>query len=127
MTVPQYKSVPAFEGVVLEESFVLGIAVEPGIVTFAVEFVLAPDHVEYRVPPPEEQFCFNTGTLVFSRVSDFTWTGQGAPPATDATGESDYGHIDFLAVEGPAYSMGGDWGTMRIVAGRVDVELDLTG
>ena len=127
MSAALYTRVPAFEGLVLEESFVLGIAIEPGSVTFVVEFVLAPNHVEYRVPPPEEEFCFATGTLVFSRVSDLTWSGQGALPSTDSSGESDYGHIDFLTIERPAYSLGGDWGTMRIVAEYVDVAIDLKG
>jgi hypothetical protein len=31
--------------------------------------------------------CYRPGRLEFDGVTDVEWTGQGAPPATDASGE----------------------------------------
>lgn len=48
---------------------------------------------------------------------------QGAPPATDASGEVDFGHIDSLVWDGNAFELEGDWGRMEVSAARAEVEI----
>ena len=54
------------------------------------------------------------------------WGGQGAAPATDASGERDFGHIDSLVWEGDAFRLEGDWGRMEVSAERAELEISAT-
>ena len=97
--VRRYTGLPGLAEIVLEESYVFGITAEPGSVTFDIDFVLTPSHSDYVAPPPSEVECFRRGTMRLSGVQRLTWDRQGAPPATDATGERDFGHIDSFEWE----------------------------
>jgi len=48
--------------------------------------------------------------------TDLEWVAQGAPPATDATGEIDYGHIDPMTWGSGLYELQGYWGERRVRA-----------
>jgi len=85
---------PGLDEIVLEESFVLGIRAEPGVVIFKMEYALTEKHPAYAPPPPSERECLRRGVLRFVAVETLVWDKQGAPVATDASGEPDYGHID---------------------------------
>jgi len=119
-----YVELPGFEELVLEESYVLGIEAVPGAVTFAVDFVLTPGHPAYAPPPEDENESYRRGTMRFTGVKRLEWSGQGAPPATDATGEADYGHIDDLQWDDNRFELEGDWGRMVLEAERVTPSLD---
>jgi hypothetical protein len=118
-----YVEIDALRDVVLEESFVLNLRAEPGSLEFEAEFVLGEKHPDYRVPAADESDCFVRGTLRFRGVRSLNWEDQGAPPATDASGEIDYGHIDDLRWDDDLFELEGDWGRMRVVASVVDLEL----
>lgn len=119
-----YIEIPALTDVVLEESYVLKISAEPGSVALRAEFVVGPRHPEYHEPAPDESDCFVRGTLRFHHVRSVAREGQGAPPARDASGEIDYGHIDDLRWDGEFYELEGDWGRMRVVADGLDLVLE---
>jgi hypothetical protein len=118
-----YTDIPDLEEIVLEESYVLGICAKPGLVVFDAEFVLGREHPAYRAPVAGESDCFARGTLTFLSVSSLTWDQQGAPPATDAAGQIDYGHIDGMTWEGDHFALEGDWGRMALHAGELRLEL----
>jgi hypothetical protein len=118
-----YVDLPGLHGILLEESYVLDIQARPGLVQFAMDLVLTPDHDAYRAPHSGEQYCFRRGTLRFSDVTQLSWAGQGAPPARDASGEVDFGNIDAMEWDESSYSLEGDWGRMEVLAGRAEVEL----
>jgi hypothetical protein len=109
--------------IVLEESYVLGLKAEPGEITLEMDFVLTPKHPAYVTPPPSESECFRRGTLRFARVRRLTWVGQGAPPAVDASGEQDYGHVDSFEWEEAQFVICGDWGRLDVEADGVHVSL----
>ena len=44
------------------------------------------------------------------------WLQRGSAPATDATGEQDWGHIDWFVVDNDVYELEGDWGHVRVVS-----------
>jgi hypothetical protein len=108
---------------VLEESWVLGIAATPGQLEFEMNLVFAKDHPDLRPPRDGEVFYSRTGVLRFRGVTDLVWRGQGKPPATDATGEQDWGAIDSMHYEGNEYLLGGDWGTLTVKANSIEAEL----
>jgi hypothetical protein len=106
--------VPGLEAVVLEESYVLGVCAGPGTLALRIDFVLTPEHPEYVAPLPDETECFRRGCIVFDGIRRLEWEGQGAPPATDATGEADYGHVDLFEWEGDTYRLSGDFGELTV-------------
>ncbi len=111
-----YEELPGLDTYVLEESFVLDVTAKPTSVCFRLEVVLTPEHPDYVAPGPDTYLCFKNGRLEFEEVTDLEWTGQGAPPATDASGEIDYGHVDTMTWDAGLYELQGDWGAMRIWA-----------
>jgi hypothetical protein len=112
-----YSKLPALRDVYLEDSWVLDIRIDPLAVEFRIEFVLTENHPSYSSPRPGQQHCYRAGTLRFDGVRRVCWTSRGAPPATDASGESDFGNIDsFECEEDHRYTLIGDWGHMVIEA-----------
>jgi hypothetical protein len=43
------------------------------------------------------------------------WMRRGTQPAVDASGETDWGHIDVYRYEGRLHELEGDWGAVRIL------------
>jgi hypothetical protein len=120
-----YTDLHGFESIVLEESFVLGIQATPGAVEFRVDLVLARDHPDFRTPQPGDAECFRLGVVRFRDVQRVTWSSQGAQPASDATGDLDYGHIDSFVWDRELFELNGNWGAMEVVAASgVRVSLD---
>lgn len=122
MTRP-YSGLPDLADIYLEDSWVLDVRATPGVVAFTVEFVLTADHPDYSSARPGEQYCYRVGELRFDGVTQLRWTGQGNPPATDASGERDYGHIDSFDWEPGVYVLHGSWGHLDIAASGVQVQL----
>jgi hypothetical protein len=120
-----YTDLPGLAEIVLEESYVLDIKAEPGAVTFDMEFALTPQHPAYSPPPSSEIECFRRGTLRLVGVRRLTWTEQGRPPAVDASGEKDWGHVDSFDWDEGRFVLAGDFGSLD--AGAERVEAALTG
>jgi hypothetical protein len=119
-----YRELPGVTEIVLEESYVLGVKAEPGELIFDVEFVLTQNHPAYSPPPPSERECFRRGSLRLIGIKRLVWDDQGAPPATDASGEIDFGHIDSFEWEDGHYLLAGDWGRIDATAQEVEVRLE---
>jgi hypothetical protein len=96
----------------------------PSQVIFEVDFVLTKAHPAYVPPPASARECFRNGRLRLVAVQRLLWDEQGARPATDATGERDYGHIDSFEWEHAQSVLSGDWGRMELTAGGIEVVLD---
>jgi hypothetical protein len=109
-----YHSLAGFEHVYLEDSYVLAVTAEPATVTINLELVLTTDHPAYQPPGDGEQHHLQPADIIFTRVTSLTWVDQGEPPATDATGQIDYGGIDTLHREGITTALEGDFGRLRI-------------
>ncbi|MET9276031.1 hypothetical protein [Kribbella sp. NPDC003557] len=118
-----YEELPGFEAYVLEESWVLDVTARPTSVVFRMDLVLTPQHPRYLAPEPGNNLSYVDGHLVFDDVTDLEWVAQGAPSATDATGEIDYGHIDTMTWDSGLYELRGDWGEMRVRARTARVVL----
>jgi hypothetical protein len=106
----------------LDESYVLGVAAQPGGLTFEVDFALTQEH-PLRPATAERDGMLSPRHLRFVGVERLVWEAQGAPPAIDASGESDFGHIDSFEWEDGRYVINGDWGRIEASAGAVEVGL----
>lgn len=109
---------------VLEDSYVLGISVEPYRLEFRMDFALAPEHPKYEVPKASEQECYRRGAI---RVVDFcklTWSASNLRPSTDATGEPDFGCLDQMLTKDGQVGFSGDWGNIEVDQGKLTVSFD---
>lgn len=118
-----YWTLPGFEGLYLEDSWVLSIRPGEATLTLEVDFVLRESHPEYRAPLSGEQYCYRRGRIRFERVTAMSWTRGRAAPATDATGEQDLGSFDEFEVADEVYTIAGDFGTIEVVSERPTAEL----
>jgi hypothetical protein len=118
-----YTNFPGLTGVFLEDSYVLGISESEGKVAFRLDAVLTPEHAGYHPPNPGEQYCYANGDLVFPDVTGVVWEKRSSTHYTDASGEEDLGNIDILKVDGDAFAVEGDWGSVRISSAQPRFEL----
>ena len=105
---------PGLKHLYLEDSWVLGIEESPDELRFDLEAVLTEDHPRWSTPKPDEQYAYLPIALVFRRPRTIEFERSRCPPAVDATGEIDYGHIDSFQWEGCRFELEGDWGSVRI-------------
>jgi hypothetical protein len=111
-----YETIPGLENLYLEDSWVLGVYESDRSLTFDLDAVLTEQHPRWHPPTPGEQYAYCRLTLTFPAVRSIEWLDRGRPPATDASGEQDWGNIDTFVVENGVYEMEGDWGHVRIQA-----------
>ena len=107
-----YTEIEALESAYLEDSWVLSIEQVVGEVLFSLDLVLTKQHQRWRVPANDEQYCYCKAELVFRSVRTARWTFSGSRPATDVTGETDYGNIDSLRFAGDRFRLSGEWGVV---------------
>lgn len=115
-----------FDRVSLGESYVLDIEARPGVLTLRLDLLLLHGHPEYRPPPPGEWACFRSATLTFPSVRGLRWNDQGRTPATDATGERDWGCLDSLEERGNVHRLVGDWGDITVESAPPHLSIDPT-
>ena len=120
----QYTRIAGFEHLYLEDSYVLDLVARPGRFTVTAEIVLTAEHPDYRPPGVDEQYCFRRGHIEFASVRRLTWSGQGAPPAIDASGTVDYGTIDALRRVGGVTYLEGDFGMVQVESAAPTVILE---
>ncbi|MYS72000.1 hypothetical protein GTY88_16460 [Streptomyces sp. SID5926] len=121
-----HPSLPEFKNVSLEDSYVLDIAVHPGLLTLKLDLLLLPRHPRYRAPLPGERACFRPATVVFSSVRALHWTGQSVVKAAiDASGSADYGSVDALiTLDKDSYKILGDWGEIIVQSEAPSMSID---
>ncbi|HEY3924439.1 MAG TPA: hypothetical protein VGL75_07745 [Acidothermaceae bacterium] len=120
----------AFESlraVYLEDSWVLAIQPSSRSLAFDLDVVLTPSHPNYRGAMPGEQHDYRRARLVLTADS-LEYEPSGVSPATDATGQHDFGHIDSWAVDESGWSsLEGDWGRARARNASVSLVLSTGG
>lgn len=112
----------------LEDSWVLEVSPTEQVATFRLDAVLTPDHPRYQPPAPGEQHCYRRARLSVASSKRSTLHRSDAPPATDASGEVDFGNIDVFTLvdwDGDiAWEMSGDWGDLLTVEPSVAVTFE---
>ena len=127
MTTPYFEAFRELAHINLPDSWVLSIEAFDGALRFGMDFVIAPSHPDYRGPLPGEHYDYRRGSLR-ALGEDLQYEASGAQPATDATGEEYFGHIDSWLVRptGEA-ALSGERGEVFVRNARVFVELEPRG
>lgn len=60
-----YSSIPELADVYLEDSWVLSISAQPGLLVLVID---VERHPAYRTPAADEQYCYRRGILRFDRL-----------------------------------------------------------
>ncbi len=118
-----YWNIPGFEGLYLDDSWVLSIEQSGDSLRIVIDLALSESHPEYRPPNPGEQYCYRKGSIDFEGIVALSWTGGGRPPTVDPDGEIDFGSIDGFEQHGSKYSISGDFGDIDVDAGSATVHL----
>jgi hypothetical protein len=115
--------------IVLEESWVLHVDASLRRLSVTLDLVLTPDHREYSPPRTNETYCYRRGTLTVDSDTAVLARRSTCPPAVDATGEADYGHIDRFTqatdIADNVWELSGEWGEALIRQPRVHVHLEI--
>jgi len=116
---------PAFEGIDLTESFVLGWQRGNDLV-ISMEFCLCEDHPQYRTPPPGEWACFVRGFIQFLHLKALDGLPEmdAVKGAVDATGERDFGHIEGIGFANGDFWLECEFGTISGTSDHPTVSLD---
>jgi hypothetical protein len=103
-------------GIDLPGSFVLGWKVTETKVVFRMDFAAWPASRFYRKPKQDEWTCFRRGVLVFDRVTfvEGLRMQEDMRFSTDATGEKDYGNIDYFEGKDAEVRLSGDFGEVLV-------------
>lgn len=110
------------EGIVLEESYVLGIHIEPYRLRLNMDFVLAQGHPLYRYPESGDFACYRKGALILNQFREISWHASGLRPSVDAAGDYDYGTVDEFHQGGNFWKFVGDWGVLIVTGGELLVD-----
>ncbi|PAV26323.1 hypothetical protein CF392_06395 [Tamilnaduibacter salinus] len=115
-----------FNGIDLNDSFVLGWQAEDQRLSFDLELSIWPASEYYTSAKEGEYTCYRKAVLIFDQIEGY----QGllsideAPRSTDASGEIDYGNIDQLFVRGNQYIVEGDFGRVEVQGGDLRLEFN---
>lgn len=119
-----YSELKEFDGLYLEDSFVLLIVETPKLISFQMEFVLTKDHPKYQNPLVNQMYCYNRGEINFINPNQVLWKYKNQNACSiDANGEIDFGNIDVFYKSGDEYSLQGDWGSVMISCKTLQVKL----
>lgn len=112
--VSNYWELPGLADLHLEDSWVREVSVSEGAVAFILDLVLREGHPSWRPPMPGERHCYRRSILRFDEAHAIVVRPSGLPPAIDANGETDLGHIDVMTLDDDGYHLEGDWGTVVV-------------
>ena len=114
---------PALGEVVLEESWVLDLAVSETAAQFRLELAVTKHHRWWAPPEPGEQHNYLRAELCFRDARDIDYRPSGRPPRADAVGDLDLGNIDVMTFEADEWRLAGAWGSVRVVGPRPVLEV----
>lgn len=118
----EYFNLEGFEGIYLEDSFVLDIAIHFNTIILKMEFVLRDVHQFYCKPQNGEEYCYKTGNLIISPFTKMKCELLPISRSIDAAGEVDFGNIDQLFIIDDIIYISGDWGSLEINAKNIQIE-----
>lgn len=121
-TLENYDKFSLFNGIFLEDSFVLDISIDQEKIEFQLEIVLTENHPLYNEPLKDESYCYKNAKLIFKDFNNAQWLEKNESYFTDASDEKDYGNIDFLHLNDKNFELGGDWGHLIVENGIINLE-----
>lgn len=116
---------PVFEGVDLNDSFILAWAQEDGRLAFYIEASIWPTSKYYSKPKAGEYTCYRRAVLEFTGAAEITGLRptELTPSSIDPDGSKDYGNIDSLVASESGFRLAGDFGDVNIRGGELQFEI----
>ena len=114
-----------FEGIDLNDSFVLSWKKTTDKLEFNLEASIWPNSAYYRKPKPNEYTCYRKATLSFLDVIIVSGLLpiDAVKPKIDPDGTSDYGNIDSLTKNSNGYCITGEFGVVEISGGKLEFKI----
>gem|GEM_PF-1454771 len=110
-----------FEGVDLNDSFILGLTQDGGRLAFYIEASIWPASKYYSTPKAGEYTCYRKAVLEF--VGSIEIIGlrpiELTPSSSDPDGSKDYGNIDSLMALDNGFRLTGDFVDVSIKGGEL--------
>ncbi|MEQ3723899.1 hypothetical protein [Alcanivorax sp.] len=121
----EWTELKLFQGIDLNDSFVLGWRHEGWNVIFDIEASIWPSSEHYMTPKANEYTCYRRATLAFENISECVGLlpMASAPKSTDEVGEIDFGNIDSLFLLEDGFEVSGDFGNLSIKGGELLFEI----
>lgn len=114
-----------FEGIDLNDSFVLSWEQTSDKIVFNLEASIWPQSTYYTSPKPNEHTCYRKATLTFlgtNKVNGLR-SMETVKPTIDPDGTSDYGNIDSLLQSSNGYTIAGEFGAVKISGGELEFKI----
>jgi len=114
-----------FQGIDLNDSFVMGWSQSDGNLSFELEASIWPGSKFCTEPKENENTCYRKAILSFEGADSI----QGLKPiytvasSTDPDGTVDYGNIDSLSLTSGGFEIEGDFGSVIIKGGKLNFEI----
>jgi hypothetical protein len=125
-----WRDMPEFSAVDLEDSWLLGWRYEPAYsrLTVDIEASLWPGHPAYAAPALGEYTCYRRGALTFDGVDAVSGLRDQATVQghRDPDGSVDYGSVDVLDGAGGVFRLVGKMGDVTVRAAALRLEISST-
>ena len=119
-----YLSHPELRHLVLEDSYVLGLAFEARILTISASFLLSESHPKWSPFTPPRYGCYRSGTIRFEKVIDLKVVAIDIFPSYDTDHKCDLGCIDDIDPSNDGrIKISADFGVLEFSAEKFSVAL----
>ncbi|WP_240221592.1 hypothetical protein [Rheinheimera hassiensis] len=114
-----------FNGIDLNDSFVLDWSYENNCLYFELEASIWPESKYYAEPKPNEYTCYRKAILQFTNAVSVSGLKpkSAVMSSTDPDGTLDYGNIDTLQVVDGGFELTGNFGNIKISGGELRFEI----
>lgn len=115
---------PEYEGVYLEDSYILGLVAEGNNLRLPMEFALTIDHPHYAAPIAGEAHCFRKGSILIEEPKIMEWNAGTPSLARDAAGIFDFGRLELYRAGPTLFRVHTEWFDMTVDAKRLALVID---
>ena len=117
-----------FEGIDINDSFVLSWRVNGNELVFEIEASIWPKSIYYEKPIKSEYTCYKPAIIKFSNIQDIKGLKEMSQvsPLTDSLGEKDYDSIDTLEITNEGFFLEGSFGSVSLLGGDMSFEVKET-
>tara|TARA_Y100001968_G_scaffold323260_1_gene360657 strand:- start:579 stop:938 length:360 start_codon:yes stop_codon:yes gene_type:complete len=113
-----------FKGIDFNDSFVLGWSSSQTEIIFKIEASIWPESIHYFEPKLDEYTCYRKCEIKFTNFTSYSGLREQnlVTPTLDKDGSIDYGNIDSLAKTNQGFKVVGEFGSLEIINGEVQVQ-----
>lgn len=120
-----WRELKVFEGIDLNDSFILDWQSSEGRLLFSIEASIWPYSQHYEKPKENEYTCYKRAQLSFTNCKSVNGLKEvaHASSSTDLNGTVDYGNIETLTKTDTGFHLSGEFGNVQIQGGQLDLTI----